>query len=906
MSTIHCRETQFRAERIHSSHFSLFVTLALNFALSIMHCELLLYKKNADVYNPSQRVFKVGSKVDSYNFQERFIQARRTAIGLDFAHLNSIQREAVLTTKGPLLLLAGAGSGKTTVLMQRIANLLKYGSGSDSNYLPEHVTPEDLAFLEGYIEKRLRSQNLGIPDSLTDEDLALAHGLCAVEPVEPWRVIAITFTNKAAGEMKSRLEKILDSGSEDIWAMTFHSACARILRRDIEKLGYERSYTIYDTTDSISLLKRILKDMGIEERSLPSKTVLGYISRAKDAMISAEEFLSEAEKSFDSRQKLIGRAYLEYSNRLKSSNSLDFDDLLLLTIRLFRENPDVLSYYQEKFKYVLVDEYQDTNNLQYLLVSALADRHRNICVVGDDDQSIYKFRGATIENILSFEKRYEEARVIRLEQNYRSTSVILAAANEVIRNNKGRKGKKLWTENEHGEKPSLYVVEDERGEAQLVADIITSAVSSGLNFRDHAILYRMNAQSNQFETAFKRIGIPYRIFGGTGFFDRAEIKDMLAYLCVIQNPYDDVRLLRIINNPPRGIGNTTLERVSEIASENNTPLFEIIKEANKFDALKSSAARLIQFADLVDDLREMSISSPLDELYNALIERTGYIRVLLEKSTFENQTRAENVLELQTSISSFMNENGGSLFDFLSETALITDLDRYDDDADNSDQSSDRVLMMTMHSAKGLEFDTVFIAGAEEGLFPGARSIGDPIEMEEERRLCYVAMTRAMRRLHFLCAKQRMLFGKTYSALPSRFVREIDDTNIEIHDSSGGLSSLGVGYRGGLFQNWSFENPKRDYRNGPRVSEYSFTPVSPTSQISSSQPHPHPSPHLDKETPVPTFSKGDAINHKAFGQGVIIDIKRGGGDALLEIAFQESGTKRMMLKAAARYMSKTT
>ena len=804
--------------------------------------------------------------MDGNEFERRYIAARRAAIGLDFMHLNSVQREAVLTTQGPLLLLAGAGSGKTTVLMNRIANLLRYGSGSDSGYVPEQATQEDLAFLEGYAEAGNRDLNPGTAGRIGDEERARAYSLCAVEPVEPWRIIAITFTNKAAGEMKSRLEKILGPGSEDIWAMTFHSACARILRRDIDKLGYSRSFTIYDTSDTASLMKRILKDLGIEERSLPHKTILGYISRAKDAMISAEEFLSSAEKAFDSRRKTIGRAYLEYTNRLKASDSLDFDDLILLTVRLFMENHEVLSHYQDRFKYVLVDEYQDTNNLQYLLASALAGGRRNICVVGDDDQSIYKFRGATIENILSFEKRYEEARAIRLEQNYRSTANILAAANEVIRNNKGRKGKELWTENDCGDKPSLYVVEDERSEAQFVADKIASGVSSGLDFCDHVVLYRMNAQSNQFETAFKRIGIPYRIFGGTGFYDRAEIKDMLAYLCLIHNPNDDVRLLRVINNPPRGIGNTTVERVAEIAAEQNRPLFEILRESQNHEALKSSAARLNQFADLIDGLRETASSSPLDQLYDELIERTGYIRALLEKGTDENLNRAENVRELKTNILSFIKENGGSLFDFLSETALFTDLDRYDNDTDNSDRSSDRVLMMTMHSAKGLEFDTVFVVGAEEGLFPGARSVGDPAEMEEERRLCYVAMTRAMRRLYFSCTKRRMLFGKTSSAQPSRFIREISDGNIDIH----GTSAL---------------------RSTTAPHHIAMT-------------RPHPPSTSEVQPSDQGFKKGDAIRHKVFGQGVIIDIQPGGGDALLEIAFQESGTKRMMLKTSARYMTK--
>ena len=700
-------------------------------------------------------------------FEKRFIMARRAAIGRCFEGLNDVQREAVLTTQGPLLMLAGAGSGKTTALINRIANLLRFGNGSDSKHVPNHASEEDLAFLESYNSN---------PDSSSDETQLRLREVCAVDPVEPWRIIAITFTNKAAGEIKERLEKMLGPGAEDIWAMTFHSACARMLRRDIDRLGYDRSFTIYDTSDSGSLMKRILKDLDMEERDFPHKTVLGYISRAKDKMISAEEFLADAKKSGDLRRTYIGEAFLEYEGRMKFSNALDFDDLILLTVRLFRESPDVLEYYQKRFKHVLIDEYQDTNNLQYLLASALAGGHGNICVVGDDDQSIYKFRGATIENIMSFERQFKDARVIRLEQNYRSTGVILDAANDVISNNKGRKGKTLWTKNAPGFKPELHIVENERTEAQLVADKLIASSLEGRAWREHAVLYRMNAQSNQMETAFKRLGVPYRVIGGTGFYERAEIKDVLAYLCVIHNPDDDVRLLRIINNPARGIGGTTIGRLAALAAELNVPLFSAIRESHKHESLKSASERLSRFADMIDGLREASEKAPLDELYDMLLMRSGYVRMLEEKDSYENISRLENVREMKTNILSFMTEReNSSLFDFLSETALYTDLDR-------SDDSVDWVSLMTMHSAKGLEFDTVFIVGAEEGLFPGFRSIGDPLELEEERRLCYVAMTRAERRLFFTSARQRMLFGKTNAAQKSRFVREISGDNIEIHE----------------------------------------------------------------------------------------------------------------------------
>ena len=820
-------------------------------------------------------------------FEQRFIAARRLAIGYEFSNLNEAQLEAVLTTQGPLLMLAGAGSGKTTALINRIANLLKFGSASDSKVVPDQDkdSEDDLLFLESYVLSMSDpSGNMGVQDFSTEDAKERIENICKLDVVEPSQIIAITFTNKAAGEIKERLERLLGSGADRIWAMTFHSACSRMLRRDIDKLGYSRSFTIYDTADSVSLMKRILKDLEIEERDFPPKNVLGYISRAKDRMTTAEEFFADAEKTGDLRRKTIGIAFLEYEERMKSSNALDFDDLILLTVRLFLENPDVLLSYRRKFKYVLIDEYQDTNNLQYLLASALAGGHGNICVVGDDDQSIYKFRGATIENILSFEKQFKNARVIRLEQNYRSTGIILDAANDVIRNNKGRKGKNLWTKNEPGIKPELHITENERTESQLIVDKIMTSSTDGISLRDYAILYRMNAQSNQLETAFKRHGLPYRIIGGTGFYERAEIKDMLAYLCIIHNPGDDVRLLRVINNPPRGIGDTTVGRLTALAAELNIPVFNAIWESQKHESLKKSSERLRSFAEMIDGLREAAESKPLDELYDLLLSRSGYVRMLQEKDSHENLSRLENVRELKTNIISFMNENenGGSLFDFLSETALYTDLDR-------DDSKIDRVNMMTMHSAKGLEFDTVFIVGAEEGVFPGIRAIGDPPELEEERRLCYVAMTRAKRRLYFTCAQQRMLFGKTSAAQLSRFVSEINDENIEIHEPFNWFSdSVGQGDGSAV--------PKRD-----------------------SQPHWERQPHWDSRTvplslgqqapdskpkaSLPAYKKGDVVDHTVFGRGIITNIVPGGGDALLEIAFDDIGTKRFMLNTAAKFMN---
>ncbi len=809
-------------------------------------------------------------------FTERFITARRDVIALDFMHLNDMQRTAVTTTEGPLLLLAGAGSGKTTVLINRIANLMKYGRGSDTDEIPDDATEQDLKFLENYLKNP------------QPENSARALSLCAVEPVEPWRIIAITFTNKAADELKARLERMLGSGANDIWAMTFHSACVRMLRRDIDRLGFDRSFTIYDTSDSQSLMKRILKELDMDDKTYPYRTVLNYISKAKDAMISAEEFYRSADKSGDIRKRHIGRAYVEYSNRMKASNALDFDDLILFTVKLLVENTDVLAYYQRRFRYVSIDEYQDTNNLQYMLASALAGGHENICVVGDDDQSIYKFRGATIENILSFESKYKDARVIRLEQNYRSTSHILNAANDVICHNKGRKGKKLWTEKESGDPLTLYIARDEREEAQYVTNQIIQGVSTGDKWSDHAILYRLNAQSNQLEYAFKRGGIPYRIIGGTRFFDRAEIKDMLAYLCVIHNPSDDLRLMRIINNPPRGIGQVTLDLVQEIATTKQLSVFEVLKESENYEDLHKSAAKLHQFVTMIEELREQAGATPLDSFYDTLIDRTGYVRVLEAKTTDENLTRIENVRELKSNIVNFLKEaENGSLFDFLNEIALYTDLDQYD-------RSTDCVVMMTMHSAKGLEFQTVFIVGAEEGIFPGIRTIGEPEEMEEERRLCYVAMTRAKKKLFFTAAKQRMIFGKTTAGKTSRFVDEVSEANIE--KPAPVFSTIG----------YSFDDEVGDRRESSYQPNNRIYQAGQQDQKDPIKKDLKPLAHMGAQqaAPIAIYKKGDVIKHKAFGRGMITDVQPAGGDALLEVAFDTVGTKRLMAKSAAAYMEK--
>ena len=519
--------------------------------------------------------------------ERRFIAARRKAIELDYQRLNPMQREGVLTTEGPLLLLAGAGSGKTTVLINRVANLLRYGRGSDTEEIPIPISEDEAAFLEQYIKDP------------QEEMRPVMQYLCAVQPARPWEVLAITFTNKAAGELKERLERMLGEEALDVWAATFHAACVRILRRDIDKLGYDRNFTIYDTDDSKRVIKDILKDLGLEEKQFPTRELLSVISTAKGEMLSPEEFCQLWEQRGDWRKTRIGKVYKLYNQKLREANALDFDDIILHTVTLLQSDKEVRAYYQNKFRYILIDEYQDTNHLQFLLAGLLTGPHGNICVVGDDDQSIYRFRGADITNILSFEQRYKNARTIRLEQNYRSTQNILDAANAVIRNNQGRKGKTLWTQNGAGDPVTIKTCYNESDEANFVVGDIMSRYNQGANWRDNAILYRMNAQSNALEYAFKRNAVPYKIVGGVKFFDRAEVKDMLAYLCVICNPADDLRLRRIINVPSRKIGGASLEKAQAIAAAEGRPLFDIIRVARKYPELKSAAGRMEDFGQLI-------------------------------------------------------------------------------------------------------------------------------------------------------------------------------------------------------------------------------------------------------------------------------------------------------------------
>ncbi len=811
-----------------------------------------------------------------------FCRLRRAVIAQNHANLNPEQQKAVLATEGPLLLLAGAGSGKTTVLIHRVANLIRYGRGSDSDEVPGWVTEGDLAFLRDYAARP------------SQEGRLQADRLCALEPAAPWTIIAITFTNKAAGELKDRLEKMLGSSARDVWASTFHSACVRILRRDIEKLGFPSSFTIYDTDDSLRVMKDCIRELGFEEKQFPPRSVLGTISRAKDKLQLARDFREDAEQSGDFRLQKLAKLYTAYEKRLWEAGALDFDDIILHTVRLLQKDEQVRAYYQRKFRYVLIDEYQDTNNLQYLLASLLAGGHENICVVGDDDQSIYRFRGATIENILSFEEQYPGCRTIRLEQNYRSTKNILAAANAVIRHNQGRKGKELWTSGADGDKVSLYTAMNENDEARYVANQLMEDYRAGIKWNTHAVLYRMNAQSNQLEVAFKRSGIPYRVIGGTRFFDRAEVKDMLAYLCAIQNHADDLRLTRIINNPPRGIGNTTVEKARAIAARDGLSVWDVVSNAGAYPELQKPAKKLGEFAAMIDELTALSQTMDLTDFYEEVVARTAYANMLQSKNDIEARTRLENVRELLTSINGYV-ENAGedaSLAGFLDEIALYTDLD-------NHDPNEDAVVMMTMHSAKGLEFPSVFVVGMEEGIFPGLRAIGEAEEMEEERRLCYVALTRAKERLYLTCAGQRMLFGRTTNNQPSRFAGEIPAELLE----QSGRSYLDPAPAGDEFDQTPRVSTFREpYRQGAYSGERrAYTPprpqktaVRPAFQSAAAAP----------AASLPDYQKGDMLSHKAFGQGMVLSAQKMGGDVLLEIAFDGVGTKRLMLKSSAQYIRK--
>ena len=819
------------------------------------------------------------------DLERRFIQARHDAIATEYSNLNPCQRQGVLATEGPLLLLAGAGSGKTTVLIHRVANLLRFGRGSDTDEIPIPISEDEVQFLEQYA---------AAPDAA---QRPLMEYLCAVEPARPWEVLAITFTNKAANELKERLGRMLgEEVAVDVWASTFHSACVRILRRDIDRLGFDRSFTIYDSDDSKRVIKDIIKELELEEKSFPPREVQTIISRAKNDMQTPEDFAEQGKAINDWRKIRMGKVYSLYNKKLRDANALDFDDLLWHTVRLLETAGDVREYYQRKFRYILIDEYQDTNALQYRLAALLTNQAKNICVVGDDDQSIYRFRGADITNILSFERQFRGARVIRLEQNYRSTQNILDAANAVIRHNQGRKGKTLWTENGRGELVTVKTTYNESDEANFVLGQIMMYYRRGGNWGDCAVLYRTNAQSNAMEYACKRNGVPYKIYGGLKFFDRAEVKDMLAYLCVINNPADDLRLRRIINVPARKIGAATVDKAQLIAARYGLTLYDVLCRAEEFPELKSSAAKLKPFTDMIEEMRRRLPDCPLPEFYDYVCERSGYAPALREKDDVESRGRLENVQELKSSILTYLENAEGtepSLSGFLDEIALYTDLDSRAD-GDNC------VTMMTMHAAKGLEFPQVFVVGMEEGLFPGNRAMGDGAEMEEERRLCYVAMTRAREKLTLTNARQRTLYGRTTPCMPSRFLNEIPEENMEWlskpqprseswEERDSDYGDRGYGSYGGYGQRTTGSVVTRREPAEPKAGAL-------RSAAGASKAAPKAA------APRMQIQAGETVEHDAFGRGLVLSVRAMGGDALVEVAFDSVGTKKLMLKMAAQHL----
>ena len=790
------------------------------------------------------------------DFDLRYAALRRTVIENAFAQLNDKQREAVLKTEGPLLLLAGAGSGKTTVLINRIINLLRFGCGSESTLAPDWAGDEELTLLA-----REAAEPGCLPEGEVDR-------LCAVDPPKPWEILAITFTNKAAGELRTRLEVACGDAGRDVWAHTFHTACTRILRRYIPRLGYESGFTIYDEDDKKRLITAVIKDLGFDEKRFDPRGVMSAISRAKDQLLTPEDVAGQA--GSDLYQKNVARIYHEYQKRCRAASALDFDDIICRTVELLQTQDDVREYYQHKFRYVLVDEYQDTNHAQYVLCSLLSGGWRNLCVVGDDDQSIYKFRGASIANILEFERQFPDAVTIRLEQNYRSTGSILDAANHVIACNQGRKGKTLWTEKEKGAPITVYQADTQEDEALFIASAILEGQAKGEHLRDYTILYRNNALSNFLQTCFVRQGIPFAVVRGRSFLDSQEIRDMRAYLEVIHNPADGIRLRRIVNNPPRKIGAKTLDTVEELAAGEGTSAFAVMTRAAEYPALSRASAALLRFADMIADLGEKARTLPLDEVYDALLEQSGYRLALEMQGSEEAQSRLDNIRELKSSILDYMKrtaELGGepSLEGFLEELSLISDVDKYDENADV-------VTMMTMHSAKGLEFPHVFLCGVEEGLFPSYRSMDSQEEMEEERRLCYVAMTRAKETLTITCAQRRMLYGQTSYARPSRFIAEIP---AELVREAG-------------------HKLRREERSPRPDRSWERAPARP--------PQTAPAAYAPQSAPLPDFRPGMHIRHKAFGPGKIVEVTPMGGDMLLRIQFEEAGEKLMMAKTAMRFM----
>ena len=880
------------------------------------------------------------------NLQQEFCKLRDTYIEKQFGRLNEMQRAAVFTTSGPLLILAGAGSGKTTVLVNRIANLIRFGSAHGSSWTPREVTEDDV--------KALRTALMTGTDAPGWLD-----GMLRKDAVRSWNVMAITFTNKAAGELKERLRNMLGGEEGDeVFASTFHSACVRILRRWAEEIGYPRSFTIYDTDDSQRVMKTVYKELSVDDKFFPVKSAINQMSRWKDQLVSPAEALQTPAK--DTKGALAARVYAAYEKKLKEAGAFDFDDLIYQTVQLLAEHKEARDFYQNKYRYLLVDEYQDTSVAQFRLVSLLTGPEKNICVVGDDDQSIYRFRGATIENILNFERVYPGTKTIRLEQNYRSTSNILNAANCVIQHNTERKGKTLWTQNGEGDKVQVYTAENEQDEASHIADIIGQHLREGGHLADHAVLYRMNAQSAPLESYFTRAGIPHKIVGGQRFNDRKEVKDIHSYMSIVANPRDDVRLRRIINEPARKIGATTIDVIADLAGQESVSMLEIIRHADQYAKLSRAIAPLYKFYQIYERLQDSLENKTLDEFASDVIEITGY-KAMLEadaaKGHEDAADRLQNLGQLVNNVKNYCDQQGeeASLEGYLEDIALISDIDNYN-------ESADQVVLMTIHSAKGLEFPYVFLIGMEEGVFPSEMSKYSEADLEEERRLAYVGITRAKKELYISNSVTRMLYGRTQRNEPSRFLREIEPEYLEETRSPvleqrsrlggwgssysdtvpGGASgysgasgwgrgsssyggyggSTGYGNRSGYLNREYNAGESRGFGSGyagrgSSSSGYGSSygshsgsvggsggfgsgysrpavPKMPAKQINFTG-------TLATKTNANTtkhYEPGDVVEHKVFGRGTVVAVKPAAGDQIVEIRFEKVGIKKTMANFA--------
>ena len=877
------------------------------------------------------------------NLQQEFCKLRDTYIEKQFGRLNEMQRAAVFTTSGPLLILAGAGSGKTTVLVNRIANLIRFGSAHGSSWTPRGVTEDDV--------KALRTALMTGTDAPGWLD-----GMLRKDAVRSWNVMAITFTNKAAGELKERLRNMLGGEEGDeVFASTFHSACVRILRRWAEEIGYPRSFTIYDTDDSQRVMKTVYKELSVDDKFFPVKSAINQMSRWKDQLVSPAEALQTPAK--DTKGALAARVYAAYEKKLKEAGAFDFDDLIYQTVQLLAEHKEVRDFYQNKYRYLLVDEYQDTSVAQFRLVSLLTGPEKNICVVGDDDQSIYRFRGATIENILNFERVYPGTKTIRLEQNYRSTSNILNAANCVIQHNTERKGKTLWTQNGEGDKVQVYTAENEQDEASHIADIIGQHLREGGHLADHAVLYRMNAQSAPLESYFTRAGIPHKIVGGQRFNDRKEVKDIHSYMSIVANPRDDVRLRRIINEPARKIGATTIDVIADLAGQEGVSMLEIIRHADQYAKLSRAIAPLYKFYQIYERLQDSLENKTLDEFASDVIEITGY-KAMLEadaaKGHEDAADRLQNLGQLVNNVKNYCDQQGeeASLEGYLEDIALISDIDNYN-------ESADQVVLMTIHSAKGLEFPYVFLIGMEEGVFPSEMSKYSEADLEEERRLAYVGITRAKKELYISNSVTRMLYGRTQRNEPSRFLREIEPEYLEETRSPvleqrsrlggwgssysdtvpGGASgysgasgwgrgsssygsyggSTGYGNRSGYLNREYNAGESRGFGSGYAGrgssssgygSGYSGSasssggfgsgysrpaaPKTPAKQINFTG---TPATKTNANT-TKHYEPGDVVEHKVFGRGTVVAVKPAAGDQIVEIRFEKVGIKKTMANFA--------